>query len=106
MNNLAEKLYTILFPAFLGAAIVLLMLGFRVSDLEQQVRERPPVVVFDLPNLVASLPMDISDEELERKIQIAHANASLLADQGYIVINAESVWQAHDSFYLGVSRED
>lgn len=86
-----SKVIDYLVPALLGAAVAILVLGMRLSSLEEEISKRAPIVIADPYVAVASLPVGTSESEMKRVAEEISDQAATLAANGYVVLKPSSV---------------
>lgn len=86
-----SKVVDYIVPALLGAAMAILVLGMRISSLEEEISKRAPIVIADPYVAVASLPVGTSEEEMMRVAEEVTDQAATLAANGYVVLKPSSV---------------
>lgn len=86
-----SKVIDYLVPALLGAAVAILVLGLRISSLEEEISKRAPIVIADPYVAVASLPVGTSEAEMKRVAEDVADQAATLAANGYVVLKPSAV---------------
>lgn len=89
-----NKFIDYMIPALLGAAIASLVLGLRISSLEDEIMRRAPVAIADPYAVVAALPIGTTEDEMQHVIEGINHRTATLVDEGYIVIKPDAVLSA------------
>ncbi len=80
-----------------GSYYLFTTLEARLNRLQQ---ESPPVVVVDIPAIVARFPQDISTEETDALMRRTKATIDRLKQAGYMVLDADSVLAGPEGLYV------
>lgn len=95
---------TIIIAAVLGAVGGVtgshLMLNHKVSALEAQVTQIPPLAVVDFAKIAMEYPEGATTEEMEALMVKTNEAVIKLYEAGYMVLDAAAVVSAPDELYL------
>ncbi|ODN41395.1 hypothetical protein [Piscirickettsia litoralis] len=98
--HIKQTLISVIVSSIIATIVVFLFFHNKISHLENQLAQTPPIAVVDLTQFVQSYPKGASEQTVNARLNKLHSDIAKLKDAGYLVLNANQVMAAPSDIYI------